>query len=127
MSDIELKPTGPEQPPRGTPSTARHQSTQEPGLATYLNQVPHNVSSYVRSVDAAGPLKSIPILEIIQRTNEYLASSTPEHKLTRADRCQELEFWLLTTGNQVSYDFLDQRASDTTRRRYTIPAKLLVP
>ena len=69
---------------------------------------------------------SVQMREMIQRTNEYLANSTPEFAIVRQDRCQELEYFLIRTGNMNGYDFLDFNVKDASRRRYRVAPRLLV-
>ena len=69
---------------------------------------------------------AVQLREMIQRTNDYLANSTPEFAIVRQDRCQELEYFLIRTGNMNGYDFLDLNVKDASRRRYRIAPRLLV-
>tara|TARA_R110000868_G_scaffold25423_9_gene99215 strand:- start:24411 stop:24875 length:465 start_codon:yes stop_codon:yes gene_type:complete len=69
---------------------------------------------------------AVQLREMIQRTNDYLANSTPEFAIVRQDRCQELEYFLIRTGNMNGYDFLDLNVKDASRRRYRFAPRLLV-
>ena len=113
MSDIEI-PTTFNQPPNSNSSPVSFGNNT-------TNGIPRKGAPSLPS-----SIKAIPLLEMMIRTNEFLASSPPEYRLVRADRCQELEYWLKSTKNDVSYVYLDSSVCDTTRRKYNVPTELML-
>lgn len=99
--------------PRGAPPLPPGQQDGYPSIYTRVLQEPVVTAS-------------VPLLHMIQRTNEFLATSAPEFKLVRQHICQELEFHLIQTGNFEGFEFLDQGAQDTSRRRYKIAPRLMI-
>lgn len=83
-------------------------------------------TSYTRALATPVEETKVPLLSLIQRTNDYLSTSAPEMHLVRSDRIQELEYHLKMCNFPPYYDYLDSKANDPTRRKYNIPPRLLV-
>jgi len=149
MSDIHLNDKPSPVKPRGYANSSLHyrtaQSPVSPPEIPYPNPAPqppqraHSTfeppSRAERDTDEMVPpsitpaplaVRHVALLEMIRRTNEYLAASAPEFKLVRQDRCQELEYFLISTNNFQGFQFLEPNPQDTSRRRYNIPNRVLV-
>lgn len=141
MSDIHLNDKPPPVKPRGyvnsslgyrtpvstpenpfpNPAPMQPQRAVEPPAHRQNDElVPPSITSAPLAV------RHVALLEMIQRTNDYLATSAPEFKLVRQDRCQELEYFLIATNNFQGFQFLEPNPQDTSRRRYNIPNRILV-
>lgn len=117
-----------QQPPQAPPVPTQppFEPAREPASLqeTLAREVP--ATTYPRVQSAPVAMRTVALLEMIQRTNDFLANSAPEFKLARWDRCQELEYYLIRTYNFQGFEFLEPNVNDPSRRRYMIPNRLLV-